>query len=56
VELNLSIVQKLKNISRDIVPDMPDRIIAATALYLGMPLISPDMKIQLSGIEIVWCM
>lgn len=54
VELNLSIIQKLKDISRDLVPDMPDRIIAATALYLGMPLISRDMKIQLSGVETVW--
>ena len=35
------------------VPDMPDRIIAATALHLGLPLISRDGKIQLSGVNTI---
>lgn len=54
IELNLPIVLELKNVPRNIVPDMPDRIIAATALYLGMPLISRDRKIQLSEIKTIW--
>jgi predicted nucleic acid-binding protein len=32
---------------------MPDRIIAATALHLGLPLISRDRKIQLSGVNTI---
>jgi len=36
------------------VPDMPDRIIAATALHLGLPLISRDRKIQLAGLQTIW--
>ena len=33
---------------------MPDRIIAATALHLGLPLISRDRKIQLSSVNTIW--
>ena len=33
---------------------MPDRIIAATAQYLGLPLISRDRKIRLSAVETIW--
>ncbi len=32
----------------------PDRIIAATALYLGVPLVSRDRKILLSQVQTVW--
>ena len=31
-------------VPRDVVPDMPDRIIAATALYLGLPLVTRDSE------------
>jgi PIN domain nuclease of toxin-antitoxin system len=44
----------LHRVGRDQVPDMPDRIIAATALALGMPLISRDSKIRLSGVSTIW--
>jgi PIN domain nuclease of toxin-antitoxin system len=54
VELNLSVVLEIRNVPRDAVPDMPDRIIAATALFLGMPLITRDQKIQLSGLTTIW--
>ena len=33
---------------------MPDRTIAATALHLGLPLISRDRKIQLAGLQMIW--
>lgn len=36
------------------ISDMPDRIIAATALYLQVPILSKDGKIQLSGLTTVW--
>jgi PIN domain nuclease of toxin-antitoxin system len=41
-------------IPRDVVPDMPDRIIAATALYLKMPLVTRDGKIRKAAIETIW--
>ncbi|MEH2348057.1 MAG: type II toxin-antitoxin system VapC family toxin [Nostoc sp.] len=44
VNLTTEIVDVLSTIPRDIVPDMPDRIIAATAKYMGLPLISRDAK------------
>ena len=36
------------------IPDLPDRIIAATALYLGLPLISRDRRILLSDVDTIW--
>lgn len=42
-------------IPRATVPDMPDRIIAATALHLDLPLITSDTDIRkLTNIEVVW--
>lgn len=48
------VVAALTTISRDSIPDMPDRIIAATAKHLGLPLISRDSKITASGINVIW--
>jgi PIN domain nuclease of toxin-antitoxin system len=36
------------------IPDMPDRIVAATALHLGVPAISRDGRIQASAIQTIW--
>jgi len=45
----------IRRIARASVPDMPDRIIAATALHLNLPLISRDEKIlKLTEIETIW--
>jgi PIN domain nuclease of toxin-antitoxin system len=45
----------LRRIPRDLVPDMPDRIVAATAIELGMPLVTCDARMrQVTGIEVVW--
>jgi PIN domain nuclease of toxin-antitoxin system len=44
----------VRRISRDIVPDMPDRIIAATALNLGLPLVTRDSAISKAGITTIW--
>lgn len=48
------VAQAVALVPRDQVADMPDRIIAATALHLGLPLLSRDRKIQLSGLTTVW--
>jgi len=44
----------LPAIDRSKVPDFPDRLIAATTQLYGVPLISRDRKIQLSGLITVW--
>jgi PIN domain nuclease of toxin-antitoxin system len=48
------VADALERIPRNAVPDMPDRIIAATALHLGLPLITRDRRIQLTGIQTIW--
>ncbi len=52
--VDASIANALQNIPRDIVPDMPDRIIAATALHLGLPLVTRDRRLQAAGIQTIW--
>jgi PIN domain nuclease of toxin-antitoxin system len=50
-----TISDALASIPRLIVPDMPDRIIAATALALGLPLVTRDTEIRrLTSIATVW--
>ena len=54
-DLTLEIAQTMQQISRSIVPDMPDRIIAATALHLGLPLVTKDSKIRhLNNVQTIW--
>ena len=48
------VVEAMRQISRTDVPDMPDRIVAATALYLGVPVITRDGRIRASNLQTVW--
>lgn len=53
--LDLSIAQALWSVSRTLVPEMPDRIITATALALGLPLITRDNVIQRAAlVPTIW--
>ena len=54
VPLDADIADSLQQIARSEVPDMPDRIIAATARYLGLPLVTRDRNIQASGALTIW--
>jgi PIN domain nuclease of toxin-antitoxin system len=54
VPFDRHVAQALRNVERTRVPDLPDRIIAATALYLGLPLISRDSKIRLADVNTIW--
>ena len=53
-DLNMDVVDQIANVLRDDIPDLPDRVIAATALALDLPLISRDRKIVLSGLDTIW--
>lgn len=53
--LDENIVRALQQIPRAVVPDMPDRIIAATAFYLNLPLVTRDPQIKNVGsLQIIW--
>ena len=54
VSLDLNIVRCLQQVPKSQVPDMPDRIIAATAVHMNLPLITRDHKIHASEIETIW--
>lgn len=53
--IDRTISDALASIPRDIVPDMPDRIIVATALALGLPLVTRDTEIRrLTNVTPIW--
>ncbi|MBI5498826.1 MAG: type II toxin-antitoxin system VapC family toxin [Deltaproteobacteria bacterium] len=52
--LDRGVADALPRVSRNQVPDMPDRIITATALHLGLPLVTRDARIRDSCVEVVW--
>lgn len=55
VPLDLPVVDKMGAIPREKVPDPFDRIIAATALTLDLPLVSADEDIQgVIGERVIW--
>jgi PIN domain nuclease of toxin-antitoxin system len=51
---NAEVVEFMRHVPRVDVPDMPDRIVAATGLYFGVPVISRDGRIRASDIQTVW--
>ncbi|MBI2082806.1 MAG: type II toxin-antitoxin system VapC family toxin [Deltaproteobacteria bacterium] len=55
VSLDYELALSLSNIPREAVPEMPDRIIAATACSLGIPLITKDERLhQWEGVVTIW--
>ena len=50
----VEIVDALRLVPRADVPDMPDRIVAATAVHFGVPVISRDAKIRASSVRTIW--
>jgi predicted nucleic acid-binding protein len=49
-----AIVQAMRRVSRAEVPDMPDRVVAATGVYFGVPVISRDKRIRAANLKTVW--
>ncbi len=54
IPVTADVVEQVRNIPRSTVPDMPDRIIAATALHLGLSLVTRDRRIQQAGVSTIW--
>lgn len=54
VALDLEIAAAVRRVPRATVPDMPDRIIAATAQRLGVPVVTHDARIHRAGVGAVW--
>ena len=52
--LDRAVAQSAARIPRQAIPDMPDRIIAATALHLGVSLVTADQQIRSAGIPTIW--
>ena len=50
-----TIAENIALIPRNLVPDMPDRIIAATAISTGLELVTADARIRsLQNVKTVW--
>ena len=52
--LTVEIVDAMHHVSRADIPDLPDRVIAATAVYFGAPIVSRDGHIRASGLRTIW--
>jgi PIN domain nuclease of toxin-antitoxin system len=53
--LELSTIRVMQTLSRQLIPEMPDRIITATALEFGLPLITKDSKITAAKVvQVIW--
>lgn len=54
IPIDSGIVESMIHIPRQDIPDLPDRVIAATALSLGVPIITRDRKIQAANLQSLW--
>ena len=54
IPLDSGIIEVMPKIPRSEIPDLPDRIVAATALSLSVPVITRDHKIRISQLESIW--
>lgn len=53
-EIDRTVADTIALIPRTIVPEMPDRIIAATALCLNLPLVTANHKSQACNVQTIW--
>jgi len=52
--ISAAIIQAMRHVPRAEVPDMPDRLVAATAVYFDVPVISRDRRIRAASLKTVW--
>ena len=53
-DVGLAVADAISQIPRESVPDLPDSVIAVTAISLQDPLVSRDRKIQAAGLRTIW--
>ena len=54
VPLDEKFAMRMAELSRHDIPDLPDRIIAATARLYGVPVLSREGRIRASAIQTIW--
>ena len=54
VPVDRHVVTTMRLIDRALVPELPDRLITATARYQGVPIISADLRIHTAGVSVIW--
>jgi PIN domain nuclease of toxin-antitoxin system len=54
VPLDAIVATRVEQVPREIVPDLPDRVVAATALQLGLALVTCDSQIQATKLPTIW--
>ena len=54
VPFTLEMADALRSIPASLVRDMPDRMIAATAAHLNVPLVTRDQKLQSLSLPTIW--
>jgi PIN domain nuclease of toxin-antitoxin system len=54
VPLDAHVAMKMAEISCQNLPGLLDRVIAATALFYNIPILSRDARIRSSGIKTIW--
>jgi PIN domain nuclease of toxin-antitoxin system len=52
--LDEAVAMRMREVSRQDIPELPDRVIAATAQLHGVPLLSRDGRIRSSTITTIW--
>jgi PIN domain nuclease of toxin-antitoxin system len=54
VPFDQNVAMKMTEVPRQEVPDLPDRVIGATALFYSVPVLSRDSRILSSSIRTIW--
>ena len=54
IPVDEAVAMKMTEVSRQDIPDLPDRVIAATAYLRGIPVLSRDGEIRSSTITTIW--
>ena len=54
VPFDRAIAGVMRQLDRSQVPDLPDRIVAATAIACSVPVVSRDRKIRSSSVTSIW--
>lgn len=54
IPVNQDVALTMQQVAADSIPEMPDRIIAATAVRCAVPVISRDQHIRVSEVSTIW--